>query len=84
MNRATLATVVLLVAESGSLAQQAQLAAGDSHASSTELAHSLGPQNPWLADGGAATEHNDAFSSNVTPLGGPARSASASLGSGLL
>jgi hypothetical protein len=44
-------------------------------AQSTAAEHSLGPENPWMAAGGAAAEHNDAYSSNVSPRPGPGGSA---------
>ena len=39
---------------------------------------SLLPENPWMAAGRAAAEHNDAYSSNVSPRLGPGKAPSAS------
>lgn len=44
---------------------------GPQHAPPSSLAHSLEPQNPYMAAGGAAAEHNDSYSSDVSPLAGP-------------
>jgi hypothetical protein len=40
----------------------------------TEMARSMQPNNPWMAAGGASSEHNDAYSSNVSPQGCVAKS----------
>lgn len=40
-----------------------------------QSAGELGPQNPYMAAGGAAAEHNDSYSSDVSPRFGPGRGA---------
>ena len=37
----------------------------------SQLAHSLDPPNPFMARGWAAAEHDDSYSSDVSPMAGP-------------
>lgn len=40
------------------------------HTRTAQFENSLDPRYPYMAAGGTAAEHNDAYSSNVSPLSG--------------
>jgi hypothetical protein len=52
-------------------AQQAPKPVAGSPEWTSEIVRSMRPDNPWMATGGASSEHNDAYSSNVSPQSGP-------------
>jgi hypothetical protein len=60
----------LLLVPSSAFAQS-HIAADSNNGQARQLTRTLGPPNPFMAVGGAAAEHNDSYSSDVSPQSGP-------------
>ena len=63
-------SLVLLLRPTCIFVQQESKSLARSPVWTSKMVRSLQPDNPWMAAGGASSEH-DAYSSNVSPQSGP-------------
>jgi hypothetical protein len=71
MYRWTICSLLLLLKQPLMFAQPEQKSLVPGPERTLEMLRSMEPNNPWMAAGGASSEHNDAYSSNVSPQPGP-------------